>query len=235
MRGFPLKRILALAFVVSSSAVLAQEIGTEIPADQQQTPPPSDQTPNYDNPYATPTTPPPLPVKKDDQAATDSNSVPGPRKGAFGLRAGFGGGGIPTVSGATGAPTVGAPTIGLRYLVTESVALNIDVGLLIAFSNTMALGFGAGFGIDAFLGNKSLPVRPFVTGGAGFARGAAPLDRDGGLALAFSVGGGGEYWFNNHFSVNARALLGIPVSVTSQLTVVTIATFMPGLGATVYF
>lgn len=228
-------RILALALVVSSQAALAQEIGKEIPADQQQQTPPPDQTPNYDNPYATPPTPPPTQTPKKDDGAADTGHVPGPRKMAFGFRAGFGGGGIPAISTATGAVPVGAPTVGLKLFATETVALNIDVGLLMGFANQMSLGFGLGLGIDAYLGSKDKPVRPFVTGGFSLGRGAAPLERDGGLALGFNVGGGGEYWLSDYFSVNARALIGIPVSVTTQGAFVTVATFMPGVGATVYF
>lgn len=233
-----MNRTLVLLFVVSATVAPAQEIGTEIPAEQQQqTPPPTEQTPNYDNPYATPTTPPPATAaaKTPEQGAADAGNVPGPRRMAFGLRAGFGGGGIPTITTGAGAVPVGAPTIGLRLFATETLALNIDVGLLMGFGNTVAMGFGAGLGIDAFLGNKSLPVRPFVTGGAAFGRATASLDSNAPLTLAFNVGGGGEYWFNDHFSVNARALIGLPVSISNQGSFVSVATFMPGLGATIYF
>lgn len=235
MKGLSVTRILALALVCFSAAAFAQEIGKEIPGDQQQTPPP-DQAPNYDNPYATPPPPPPTPVKKSDEQGADGSAVPGPRKMAFGLRAGFGGGGIPGFSAAVGALAPAAPTIGFKLQVSESVGLNVDLGLLMGFvgSNTL-LGFGLGFGIDAYMGRKDIPVRPFVTGGAAIGRPAARLDIGSDLLLAFNVGGGGEYWFNDHFSVNARALIGIPVAINNAGAIVTVATFMPGIGGTVYF
>lgn len=225
-----MKRLFAAALVVASTAAFAQEIGKEIPAEQQQTNTQSGNT-NYDNPYATP--PPPPPAQEKKETPVETAMVPGPRKMAFGINAGFGGGGIPSVasSGAiTGGPAT--PTIGLKLLATDSLGINFDLGLGMNFnSGNAAFGFGLGLSIDAYLGRKDLPIRPFVTGGASFGKGISRLSDD--FSLAFDVGAGGEYWFNDHFSLNGRALVGVPIDLKSGS--VTISTFTPGVGATFYF
>ncbi|MFL5322598.1 MAG: hypothetical protein ACJ790_23255 [Myxococcaceae bacterium] len=220
-----MNRLLAASLVLCASAAFSQEIGKEIPADQQQQQQ-NTGTPNYDNPYATQTTPPPTPVKKDEAAAAEMGGIPGPRKMAFGIRGGFGGSTIPTAAGAT------APTIGFRLLPTETVGVDFDLGMgLSSFQGNTSFGFALGLGIDAYIGHKDMPIKPFVTGGISFGKAVSTQGDD--FALAFNVGGGGEYWFNDHFSVNGRALVGVPINLKSGL--VTIATFTPGIGGTFYF
>lgn len=223
---------------LGAPAVLAQEIGTEIPANQGTPPPASSTPPSYDNPYGQPARPATPPANADTAApsgtapAMAGTHVPGPRKGAFGLRGSFGGAGVPVASSSTtvaGSPT---PTIGLKFMATDSVGLNFDLGLGLGVGRTLAFGFGLGFGVDAYLGSNEKPIRPFITGGVGFGKALSPAGDD--FLLDVNLGAGAEYWFSDYFSLNARALLGLPLNLDA-LTTVSTATFQPGLGATFYF
>ncbi len=222
-------RVLTVAVCLFSFAGLAQEIGTEIQPGQ--VPATTAQPPTtYDNPYAPPPaekplTPPPEPPKA---------SASGPRKGAFGLRAGFGGGGLPVLSTGAGA-VASAPTIGIRYLVQETLALDVDAGLGMGLvSGNAYVGFGLGLGVNAYMGSPGRPVRPFVGGAIGM--GKLISGRGDDFFLSVAAGGGGEYWFADHFSVYARGMVGLsPILFSNSSVPIVVATFTPGLGATVYF
>jgi hypothetical protein len=226
-----ISRALAAAVLVFSFAAVAQEIGKELPPEKAKTPPPSTAPTSYDNPYAPPPTAPPEP----EAPKAPERTVPGPHKGAYGIRAGFGGAsfGLP-VTGGTGAAAVSviSPTVGFKYFATDDAGILFDVGtaLLLVQGNAL-FGFGFGFGVDYHLGSAAKPIRPFVTGGVSLS--GAGASRGFGLALGFNVGGGGEYWFSDYFSVNARALLALPMSL--EPFVLGVATVSPGLGATLYF
>ncbi|MFZ5469302.1 MAG: hypothetical protein ACOZIN_07675 [Myxococcota bacterium] len=219
-----MNRFFFAAVGLCAAVSFAQEIGTELPADSAASPPSTSPPITFDNPYAPPPSAPEAPV---------SAAVPGPSKGAFGLRASFGGGGIPAVSGTSSSGAgPAAPTFGFKYLATDSVALTFDAGLGLGFINgDVPFGFGAGVGGQAYLGSKEKPIRPYVAGGIGFGKGISVRGDD--FVFALAAGGGAEYWFSGHFSVNGEALVGVPIDFRSGA--VTAATFTPGIGATFYF
>ncbi|MHB8877544.1 MAG: hypothetical protein ACYC8T_27960 [Myxococcaceae bacterium] len=213
-----MNRIAAAAALLVSSFALAQEIGKEISSDQAATPPPASAPASYDNPYAPPPAPPTAPAEVKPEAQAPA-AVPGPRKGAFGLRAGVG--------GATAG--IGAPTIGFTFLATDSVGITFDFGG--GLRDTGDMGFGLGLGIDVRLGSASKPIRPLFIIGAGF--GKAISTRGDDMLLDFNIGGGAEYWFSDHFSFNGKALVDLPIDLRSgRLSVVTLT---PGIGGTFYF
>lgn len=228
-----MNRIVAAALALSAGVALAQEIGTEIP--EGTTPPASTgaATPApYDNPYAPPPATPPAaePAKPEAKPAS-----PGPRKGAFGLNASFGGSGVPVLITTAGAFAPTTPTVGLRYMATDSLAVDFDVGLGISTAMNTPFGFGIGFGIDAYLGSAEKPLRPYFAGRLGF--GKLFSSRADDFAITeIGLGGGAEYWLSEHFSLHGEALVGLGRVDFSQSTVsITLATISPGLGATFYF
>lgn len=226
-----MKAFLTVVGVLVCTQVLAQEIGTEIPADQQQPSQPTD----YDNPYASPPAQRAQPVAPAQQAETpaaaEGATVPGPRKGAFGIRAGFGGAGVPGIvaSGGAGATT---PTLGFKFMATDSVGLDFELGFALGIASTTQFGFGLGGGLDLYLGSSERSLRPFLTGGLSFGKQFSRLGDD--FVLSLNGGGGAEYWFNDSFSLNGELLIGVPLNLKDLDTFV-IATFQPGLGATFYF
>ena len=60
------------------------------------------------------------------------------------------------------------------------------------------------------------------------------VSRSDDFRINIAVGGGLEYWFNRSFSVNDRALLGVPLTCQSSHETA-LSTFEPGVGATFYF
>jgi hypothetical protein len=207
-------RIAAAALVLVSSLAFGQEIGKEITPDQANTPPPANNPPpSYDNPYAPPPPPPTAPVEPKAAAAVEK--VPGPRKGAVGIRAAMGGEG---------------PTLGLAVMASESVAVTFDAGLGVGFVKG-DFGFNLGLGIDVHLGSDKKPIRPLFVLGARFGKTQSTQADD--FTLGFEVGGGAEYWFTDFFAVNGKLLLGLPINLKSgDLSLVTLT---PGIGGTFYF
>jgi hypothetical protein len=209
-----MNRVLAVSCALLSAVALAQEIGTELPPEP---PPPPPET-YYQPPPA---------------RAEAPAEIPGPRQGAFGLTFGLVGAGLPTgLTSSTGTgPAV--PSFGLKYLATDSLALLFDVGLGVAFGNNTAVGFQAGFGVQAYLGDASRPIRPFFTGGADFGKTFDPgFDA---FRIDVQVGGGAEYWFDRHFSVSGQLLLGVPLNLDDSDFVFNVVTFVPGVAANFYF
>ncbi len=217
-----MKRMVVVLCALVSAAVSAQEIGTELPGD-----PPGRAPTRYDN------TP---PAQGEGQQAQSSQAaagsaaqtgVPGPKGGTFGISSGFTGSGVPGAIGGT------VPAFGLRYLATDSLALRFDVGAGLGFGNTFLFGFGLGFGIESYMGSADKPLRPFI--GAGIDLGM-PLSREvGNLSLAIEAGGGAEYWFSDHFSLQGRLMVGLPIADLEDADQLTLATFTPGLRANFYF
>lgn len=225
-----MKKFVTVVCVLAGVGAQAQEIGTELPADQtQNTQGTSTGQTNYDNPYGQPaTTTTPTTTQPGAPAASAPAAVatPGPRKGAFGIRASFAGGGAGTTGGPSG-------TFALRYLATEAMAVDFDVGLGVGLAGSrLNFGFGLGFGITAYMGSKDKPIRPLFTGGVSLGKVVSNTFNDFGMNIA--VGGGGEYWFNDHFSVDGKLLVGVPIAFTSTLALFA-GTFTPSVGANFYF
>ncbi|MCI0572806.1 MAG: hypothetical protein L0Y66_18805 [Myxococcaceae bacterium] len=124
-----------------------------------------------------------------------------PRVGAgrVGLRASFGGG-LPVLD--TGLGPAGA--VGLTYLLSDALALNVDVGARLEVPEGAGANFGFGVapGLTYYLAPG--PLRPFLTGavGVGNTDVASP-----GWDLGLNVGAGGEYFFNHNMSAAIKALL----------------------------
>ncbi|MBX5480444.1 MAG: hypothetical protein IRZ16_01145 [Myxococcaceae bacterium] len=158
--------------------------------------------------------------------------MPGPHKGAFAIRANFNGSSLAAPSTSSSVPASPSATFGFRYMGTDSVAVDFDVGLGLGIASNFAFGFGAGFGVTAFLGSADKPIRPLVTGSFLFGKGVSTRGDD--FTLGINVGGGAEYWFNDHFSLDGKLLVGLPLNFRA-MDVITLGTFMPGVGANFYF
>ena len=195
-----------------SGAAYAQELGKEI----QPTPPPVD-----------------IPAAAPAPGAAPAPSAGGLVKGAFGLTASFQGGTLAGVP-AQGAAGGGSPTFGIKYFVTDRLGIIASAGIeLISVPNNTLIGFGGAAGVDFHFGAASSPLRPFLTGSVGVAKLVSTVTDDYGLT--FAVGGGAEYWFSEHFSLNGRAVVALPFSFAGGNTVFALATLMPGVGANFYF
>jgi hypothetical protein len=207
------KRISLLLALLVAGGVFAQEIGSEIP------PPASP----YDNPYA----PNPNGPKKDGAPpAPPISGVEGAQvsagKGSFGLRASFFG-------AATALP---AASFGLALFATDIVKLTFDAGMSVSFDpRNVPFGFGLAFGIEPTFRSPSASARPFLVAQVGFGKTVSAAGDD--FAMLVNVGGGGEYFFSPFFSMNIRALLGMPINFKTGS--VGLVLFTPGVGATVYF
>ncbi len=210
-----MKRIIVLVGALWSLGAYAQEIGTELPPEPPPPPPSYDPVPSRPVAQAAPAAP------------AEPQKVPGPSAGTFGLRASFQGGMAPLGGAAS------TPTIGMRYLASDSTALNFDVGLGVGFGNDTLFGFGLGFGLDAYLGSPDKPLRPFV--GGGLSLNAPMAEGFDVIGLGIDVGFGAEYWFSDHFSLSGRAALSVPLPNLSDLDQINIVTFQPGVAANFYF
>jgi hypothetical protein len=205
------KRALVVAAVLFGSVAAAQEIGSEIPVAQ-----PGGQGGQGG---FVPAGPPP-----------DKSMKPF----AFGLRASFSGStslGYPAGTTSSGQMV---PTLGMRLLVANAVALNIDFGLALGIqplSYNVIAGFTVGAGVDIRFREVKDALRPFIAIQATFAKGFSSYYGD--LSIGASAGGGAEYFFDPHFSMSVRGLLGIQVDLNAVTLV--LATFTPGVLATVYF
>jgi hypothetical protein len=143
----------------------------------------------------------------------------------FGLRFGWGAIPVPTT-----APGIG--TVGLRIPATSSIALNVDVGMGMNFGGGGAAAFGFILGVSGDIYLRSGKFRPLINIGTGFAK---TVNNTGdGFTTGLQFGGGAEYFIDPRLSLTGKALLGIPVQFGNPLSV-GIATFSPGLGATLYF
>ncbi|MBI3183544.1 MAG: hypothetical protein HYZ28_15515 [Myxococcales bacterium] len=217
-----MNRIVLAAAALIAGGALAQEIGTEI-APGSTSGSGSTAPTTYDNPYAPPPAPPPPP----ETAKEEKPKVPGPKKGAFGIRAGFDGASIHSLTGTAAS----APTLGIKYFVNDTVGVIFDAGVGVGIGNRFALGFGAGVGVDAHLGSADRPIRPFASFQAMFGKGVS--DKGDDFVVGLGAGGGGEYWFSDHFSVNGRLILGAGIDL--KAFGVGLMTLSPGIGGTLYF
>ena len=205
-----MNRVLVVVALFTATAVGAQEIGSEIPAAGQG--PAGGQGGGY-----VPQGPPP-----------DKSAKPF----AFGLRASFSGQGMVSAPATSGSPGQIVPTLGVRLLVANAVAINIDAGLALGIIGFSAYaGFTVAAGVDIRFRDVKDALRPYIAAQAQFSKGFSSYYGD--LALGASVGGGAEYFFDPHFSMSVRGLIGLQVDFNTY--VVLLATFTPGVLATVYF
>jgi hypothetical protein len=206
------KRALVLMAALAAASAGAQEIGSEIPVAQ-----PGGQ--GQAGGVFVPQGPPP------------------PRSAkpfALGLRASFAGSGIVSAPQNASSPGQIVPTLGLRLLVANALAINIDAGLalgILPYSGGFYAGFTVAAGVDIRFLTEKDALRPFIAAQGQFSKGFSSFYGD--LALGISAGGGAEYFFDPHFSMSVRGMIGL--SVDFNAVTVVLATFTPGVLATVYF
>ena len=224
------KLTLALAVLVSGIAV-GQEIGTEITPTtpnsgvhqqpQNNTPPPAETKPGYT-------------YKPGGSNAPAAPGFTGTKvsasSGDFGIRAGFGASGVPALG--TGAATsVAAPSVGIAYFAGDAFKLLFDLGFGMILSSSTPFALSATVGFDYLFRTPADSMRPFFHAAASFVMAGGGSN----VAVGFGaqLGFGAEYFFAPNFSVNARLLLAVPMSVANSF-VVGLFTVTPGVGATFY-
>lgn len=206
-------RTLWIVCALAATPAFAQEIGKELPPERDDA--------RRDEPRA--------------RTTVTTGEVPGPRKGSIGFRAAFFGSGVPAL-GPTRAedPAIPSPvpTVGVRYQVTETLGLAADVGAGVGLASRFQFGLGVGVAAELYLGSAARPIRPLVIFRVGAAK---PLSRaSDDFTLEVDAGFGAEYWFADEFSVQGRAMIGVPLDLT-DLEEFPIATFSPGIAATFHF
>ncbi len=229
--------VVALAVLVSGSA-LAQEIGTEITPStpssgvQQQpaqnNPPPAEQQPKSGYVYKPKGADGSTPASGEPSFTGNKVSASG---GDFGIRAGFGSSAtLPSL--ATGAgTTVAAPTVGIAYFAGDAFKLLFDLGFGMIINSSTPFALNASVGFDYMFRTPADAMRPFFHAAASFlmAGGGSNI----GVGFGAQLGFGAEYFFAPPFSVNARLLLAVPMSVANGF-VLGLFTVTPGVGATWY-
>lgn len=157
--------------------------------------------------------------------ATPAEPV-GPRSGLFGLRATVLGGSL-----ATGQQAGSSSTLGLRYFVSDSVAVNVDAGFAYAsVRDTAVTGLALGLGLNVFGGTAGAPFRPFFAL-EGSLNQVGSGNTNSTLA-SFAAGGGAEYWLAPQLSVSTSLMVGLATEPNQEVLV--IGTFRPALGVTLY-
>jgi hypothetical protein len=207
------RRSLVVAVLFAASSAVAQEIGSEIPV----SPPPGSQG-QGGSPAYMPGPPPDLSAKPF----------------SFGLRASMGGSGLISQPSTSGSPGAVVPTLGIKLLVANALAINIDAGLaigILAFSGGLNLGFTIGGGVEIRFRTEKDALRPFLAFQGQFSKGFSGFYGD--LAIGASAGGGAEYFFHKQFSMSVRGMIGFLIDLNAASVV--LATFTPGVLATVYF
>lgn len=232
-----MKRLCVAVVVALSSIAVAQEIGTEItpvtPGSNPNTTTPANQ-PN-DNPYAN--NPPPGDKPGDQKAApkaaASTDGLLSAGKGAFGVRATFGGQAVGIAGRGVAAPPVDTGTVGLAYWGSDNFTLLFDLGFGMGISGGgVLIGFGAMVGMDYHFRTPADALRPLINVQVGLGS-AISSDIGNAMQLSAQVGGGAEYFFSPSFSVSGRVGLGLrlPFSTGSM----TLTTFTPAVGAAWYF
>lgn len=237
MNAFSLKMFSLVAALVSST-VFAQEIGTEITPttpnsgvqQQPQNPPPADQ-PKSGYVYK--------PQGSQQNAASNAagNAEAGPTgpkasasSGDFGLRAGFGASGVPSIGTGAGT-TVAAPSLGIAYFAGDAFKLLVDLGFGMILSSSTPFALSATLGFDYMFRTPADAMRPFFHAAASFLMSGTGSNI--GVGVGAQLGFGAEYFFAPAWSVNARLLLAVPMSFANG-ALVGIFTVTPGVGATWY-
>lgn len=216
---------LVMAVCLLSGAAFAQEIGTELPANQNPATPSTSAT-SASEPSAA------EPAQSSQQHEMSIRNARGPHAGEFAVRASFFGNGLPAAPTSSTSPGSATPTLGFRYLATDSLAVDVDLGVALGLGGAVSYGFGAGLGLNAYLGSADKPIRPFLGGAVSFGKLLSRRGDD--FSLTVSAGGGAEYWFDEHFSLDARLLIGLPINFRNTDNIA-VATFEPGVGANFYF
>jgi hypothetical protein len=232
------KHFVLIVSVLVAGNVFAQEIGTEItpstpnsgvqPQPQNNPPPANNDPPKSGYVYK---------PKGSENASSGTPGTPAftgtkvsASSGDFGIRAGFGASGTPSL--ATGAgTTVAAPSVGIAYFAGDAFKLLVDLGFGMILNSSTPFALNATLGFDYMFRTPADAMRPFFHAAASFlmAGGSSNLNVGFGAQLGF----GAEYFFAPAFAVNARLLLAVPMSVANGF-VLGLFTVTPGVGATWY-
>ncbi len=204
-----MKKSIVVIAALASSFSFAQEIGTEItpvapaPSGPQQPAP-------ADNGYAA------KPAMEQKLSA---------EKGAFGIRAGFGG----NLNGAT---ATGATSAGIAVFFSDSFKFLADLNLGLTAGDAGAqFGFGVGLGFDILFRKPTDSLRPLFHLGVSFADPNVAADA---ISMGLHAGFGAEYFFTPNFSLNANIGLAFPFLISGGGFAFSMVTFTPGIGGTFY-
>lgn len=206
-------RALFAVALLGAGAAAAQEIGSEIPVS-------------------------PAPGQGGQGPGAAFVPAPPPQLSAkpfsLGIRASMVGSGLITQPATGGAPGAVVPTLGVKLLVANALAITVDAGLAFgiqAFGVSVNLGFTAAGGVDILFRTEKDALRPVISAMVQVSKGFSSFYGD--WAIGASAGGGAEYFFDKHFSMMVRAMIGLMIDLNAASVV--IATFTPGVVATVYF
>ena len=204
-----MKRLLVLVAVCSSVA-FAQEIGTEIaPAPNQAGP---------------------APVMPSAQVPLAEAGPLSAGAGAFGIRGSFSG---TTFSIPTASAGGGGTSVGVAYFASNGFKLLFDLGFgLASLGNELTYALNALVGFDLLFRSTADALRPFIHASAFFSLNGANQVVPG---FGVQLGGGAEYFFSKHFSMNGRLLLAVPMALANGVFAIAITTVSPAVGATWYF
>lgn len=207
-----MKRLFAVALVLSATLASAQEIGTEI------APPP----------------PPPAPETKPQPAAAPAEPViASAGKGAFGIRATYIGQTLSApLAGAAGLIPLQTGSIGAAYFATDNFTLLFDVGFGLGVSNIVRVGFLAQVGFDYHFRTPNDALRPLINVQVGV---GSPITNNIAVQIEAQVAGGAAYFFSKSFSITGRIGLGTVLAFPGGGFSMTLSTFTPSLGAAWYF
>jgi hypothetical protein len=185
--------------------------------------------------------PPPPPPNVTAPASPVSTESRWPGAHAFGLRAGLGGG--------TATPGVDVGNVGVKFLLTDSIALSGDFGIGLSSGGGAS---SASFAVDAvasiYFRGIEHDLRPYIPllFGLGFGSQQAqpvysatglllnPGQNTGSFQVALGGGIGAEYFFAKSFSLAADLLVRLLVTSSQPLTF-NIGTLTPGIHATYWF
>lgn len=165
------------------------------------------------------------------QHASSSQDDRWPGAKTFGIRAGFG--------GSTDTPGINVGNVGLKVLLTDSLALKADLGLgIVSSAHDSSSTFALDAGLDIYLGDEHRSLRPYIPLFFGLGvvnnNGNNGLNNGSQFQIALGAGFGAEYFFAKQFSVSAELVLGIHFVDFDPVTVA-IGTATPGVFATYYF
>lgn len=194
------------------------------------------------NDVAPPPPPPPQPAPAAPAGSREEYRWPGAH--AFGIRAGLG--------GSTGTPGINVGNVGIKFLLTDNLALSADFGLgLSTGGGVYGGGASASFALDGllaiYLRDAGQALRPYVPllFGLGFSQVSQPIYNSAGqvigqgtstgsFSLAAGAGIGAEYFLARNFSLAADLMIVLHIASVAPVGI-SIGTVTPGVHATYYF
>ena len=145
--------------------------------------------------------------------------------------------GIQTSLGLASSPVAGVSTIGAKFLVSDDVAIRVELGLTsvsLSGGGGSTTGYGIGAGFEYHLTGGKGNVSPYVGLGVGYGGGSTPGGGTTPTTLAVQGFFGGEYFFSSNFSWAGQIGLGFGSTGVSGATTTAIATGSATMIATWY-